>query len=137
MVSTTLAGDDDVTVPQSDAGGASRSKVAIAPIAGRPLERPRESETISLGDPASECDVLAGAVVVPRRRGLPRERVEPVDTLASDGHTTSNERRNQVYSLCDRAKNASIFEGERLENERPNGRESIAVSVFESVRDPL
>ena len=81
-----VASDDDVTVLQSDAGVLARSEVGVAGIAREAFELLRERDSVALGQPAREADVLSGAVVVALRGGVMGERCETLDSLLGYRH---------------------------------------------------
>ncbi len=82
-----VAGDDDVVVPQSDAGVLAGTEVRVAGVAGESLEPAREAEAISLGDSPGKANVLSRTVVVALGGGVPRKCGETRYALFSYCHS--------------------------------------------------
>jgi len=90
VVFPAVTGDDDVAVPQADAGVLSRTQVGVTPVAGEAHERPGERQAVALGHPPCPADVPAGTLLVALAGRLPGEFVQPLDALRGEAHTPTN-----------------------------------------------
>ena len=81
----TVTGDDDVARLRSDAGVAAGDEIGVTGPADGVGELAGKPQPVALGDAPGPPDVLASARLATRRDRLAGQRLQALDTLASDG----------------------------------------------------
>lgn len=88
LLLATVAGDDDVTVTQPNAGIRPCSEVGVTAITAVADELPGQGQAVALGDPAGAADVPTGAFSLASGRRFPGQFVQTLDAFGRDAHSS-------------------------------------------------
>lgn len=107
----TVAGDHDAALVNPDPGVTTRSAVPVAVVTGESPELAGKRQTVSLGHPAGQTDVLAGTVGLPPSGGLTGQGVQALDAFRGNhGHDRAR-RRSDVTLLVSIGAGMGVGEG--------------------------